>query len=1076
MLLKHPGADRNQELDDMPLVLGGHEQRAALKNSRFGSIFIFVFVASLTVLWLGGVAFYVEKNIGFPNLWQMLPHEIGVFFAGAFAPLAFLWLLFAYTKRGLDNKLTGQALDGLMRELGYPSPEAEARVASLTFSLRRHAREVQLETENAATSLEAVNSQLERQKQIAIEASKELASNAELLQTDIERRVGDVDDLLSRADAQKTALEETAQAQAQVFQNAADDAERKSESVNKALSAQIDALEMAVAAAEDKAFRMTRQLEQTSQDIAAVTNHTLQKAETAGQTLSSNILKLDDAGDEIRRKLDAGADHLMARAQEIESFSSRAVNELLRAGDEVRQNSSDLSISSDDALSRLGVIRDSLSAGAADVERAIEQLEEKQVRFRGEAEAVGREVKHSSGQLVADTEKLTSTVQEMKSEVSSAGETLRNELLDLDDTYKKTALHLGEVKDLLARGQALLQEAGDGALEKAGKLKEHMTDHADRLLDSNETAARRTSEVQEQLRKQMNALSSASVQIQEMSQEISERLEANVDTLSEASISASNQVIQVGSGFQRQADEMKTTAERVSTEIKEAGEALRRETNDIELHADRTSKTIKSASEDLEKRQRELGSAADQSKLKLSAIVEETIRHHQEFMATAERSTMQARQSGEAARSQTAELAKTAERASAQLRTMGDDVHQNISELTHIAHKASVEGDQLARKAQSNIEKLSDVSQSAKEQMAMLSEVSESAKIHSEAMEKILRKETGALSEVAKQLADKAETIKTTLSERAQLFQQTTGKADIAGEAFRRKTLELAKASELMLSGLVHADQALGRHKKEIEDTRNQAQSDLERVMLKMSEAGQQAHGMSDDAAQAFQQRTNDLIKFSDKAYSGSKELIDQFEQQRKRLETTAQLVENSIGETAKILNFESKNLKNVVGLAAEDALISSLKFQEQADKLEKASKVVQKQTEDITNNAAGQMSKAHRKASSFIIDSLHSLSIDLARNLESSLPEDLWKKYRRGDKSIFSKRLVKNKDAEKIKALYRDNGDFRRYVDQYLSEFGRLLQETDETEFSELLLDTYINSDVGKVYLMLSDALDTNG
>ncbi|MEH6402593.1 MAG: hypothetical protein V7750_04425 [Sneathiella sp.] len=1076
MLLKHPDADRNSDLEDTPLVLGEHEQRAARSKSNASNVMILIGVVAVTFLWIGSVAFYIEQNIGFPNLWRMLPHEIGAFFAGAFAPLAFLWLLFVYFKRGVDNKLKGQALDALMQELGYPSPEAEARVASLTFSLRRHGREVQVETENAATSLETVNEKLEAQQEIARRATSDLKSNADMLQVELEQRLDRIAELISKTDDQKETLEKAVQAQTHLFGKAADDAEARSETVNKALSEQIYALENAVVAAEDKSLRMTRQLEQTSQDIAAVANHTLDKAEIAGQALSQRITNLADVGDEIRTKLDAGADHLQLRTQEIESFSVRAAAELLKAGDELRQNSSDLSVSSEGALSRLEVIRDGLNGGSGDVERAIERLEEKQARFKGEAQHIGHEVRQSSEQLVEDTDKLTASVHDLKSEVSSAGEKLRSELRDLEDSYKKAENSLGDVEALLGKGQSLLQAAGEGALENAVKFEEHMADHAEKLLDSSDLTSQRTSEVQEKLRKQMAALTLASGQIQEMSLEISARLTENVDLLSEASISTSNQVVQVGSGFQRQADEMKSTAERVSSQIKEAGENLRRETNDIELHAERTSKTIKSASEELEKRQRELGSVADQSKTKLSAIVEETIRHHQEFMATAERSTLQARQSGEAARSQTAELAKTAERASAQLRNMGEDVHQNIEHLTHIANKAGVEGEQLANKARANMEHLNEASLSAKEQMAALAEISESAKNNSREMEKILQKETTALSEVARQLADKAEVVEATLSERVQLFQITTGKADTAGEAFKRKTLELAKASELMLNGLVHADQALGRHQKAIENTRSQAQNDLENVMLTMTEAGQQAHGMSEEAAQEFKQRTQDLIKFSDQAYSGSQELIGQFDQQRRRLEATAQQVENSIGETAKILSSEGQNLKKVAGTAAEEALISSLKFQEQAEKLEKASKLVQRQTEEITDNVIGQNSKAHQKASSFILDSLHSLSIDLARNLDSSLSDDLWKKYRRGDKSIFSKRLVKTKDAEKIRTLYKGNGDFRRYVDQYRAEFEGLLKGTEQTEFSELLLDTYTNSDVGKVYLMLSDALDANG
>ncbi|HSR54818.1 MAG TPA: hypothetical protein VLN73_01155, partial [Alphaproteobacteria bacterium] len=46
--------------------------------------------------WLGAVASYLTREVGWDNLFYMLPHELGAFFAGVFAPLAFLWLALIY--------------------------------------------------------------------------------------------------------------------------------------------------------------------------------------------------------------------------------------------------------------------------------------------------------------------------------------------------------------------------------------------------------------------------------------------------------------------------------------------------------------------------------------------------------------------------------------------------------------------------------------------------------------------------------------------------------------------------------------------------------------------------------------------------------------------------------------------------------------------------------------------------------------------------------------------------------------------------------------------------------------------
>ena len=58
--------------------------------------------AGISFLWLALCAFYVSENVGWAAIWDFLPNEIGVFLAGVFAPLAFVWLALAYIGRSGD--------------------------------------------------------------------------------------------------------------------------------------------------------------------------------------------------------------------------------------------------------------------------------------------------------------------------------------------------------------------------------------------------------------------------------------------------------------------------------------------------------------------------------------------------------------------------------------------------------------------------------------------------------------------------------------------------------------------------------------------------------------------------------------------------------------------------------------------------------------------------------------------------------------------------------------------------------------------------------------------------------------
>ena len=68
--------------------------------------FLFGFVVS--VLWLGVMAWVVLHDPTAARV--MKPDEWGNFFAGFFAPLAFLWLVLGYMQQGQELQLSTQAL------------------------------------------------------------------------------------------------------------------------------------------------------------------------------------------------------------------------------------------------------------------------------------------------------------------------------------------------------------------------------------------------------------------------------------------------------------------------------------------------------------------------------------------------------------------------------------------------------------------------------------------------------------------------------------------------------------------------------------------------------------------------------------------------------------------------------------------------------------------------------------------------------------------------------------------------------------------------------------------------------
>jgi hypothetical protein len=107
-------------------------------------------------------------------------------------------------------------------------------------------------------------------------------------------------------------------------------------------------------------------------------------------------------------------------------------------------------------------------------------------------------------------------------------------------------------------------------------------------------------------------------------------------------------------------------------------------------------------------------------------------------------------------------------------------------------------------------------------------------------------------------------------------------------------------------------------------------------------------------------------------------------------------------------------------------------------------------------------------------IDSLDSLSVDIARMIDHEAAADLWERYNRGERNVFTRRLYTmqgRKAFDEVRKRYKSDREFREIVDRYIGEFERLLGEVGRDDREEMVARTYLTSDTGKVYTMLAHA-----
>ena len=109
------------------------------------------------------------------------------------------------------------------------------------------------------------------------------------------------------------------------------------------------------------------------------------------------------------------------------------------------------------------------------------------------------------------------------------------------------------------------------------------------------------------------------------------------------------------------------------------------------------------------------------------------------------------------------------------------------------------------------------------------------------------------------------------------------------------------------------------------------------------------------------------------------------------------------------------------------------------------------------------------------IIEKLQAMSIDIDRALEDTPPTDLLDRYMSGERNVFARRLATFTTPdmlEKIARKHRDDADFRRDVTRYIESFEELLKAARGRTREDILLETYLTSQTGKVYMILGTAV----
>ena len=104
----------------------------------------------------------------------------------------------------------------------------------------------------------------------------------------------------------------------------------------------------------------------------------------------------------------------------------------------------------------------------------------------------------------------------------------------------------------------------------------------------------------------------------------------------------------------------------------------------------------------------------------------------------------------------------------------------------------------------------------------------------------------------------------------------------------------------------------------------------------------------------------------------------------------------------------------------------------------------------------------------------MDSLAFDIARMVDHDAIAELWERYTRGERNVFSRKLYTSQGQrafDDIRKQYDRDREFKLTVDRYIGEFERLLEEVARDDRGQAMARTYLTSEIGKVYTLLAHA-----
>jgi predicted phage tail protein len=350
-----------------------------------------------------------------------------------------------------------------------------------------------------------------------------------------------------------------------------------------------------------------------------------------------------------------------------------------------------------------------------------------------------------------------------------------------------------------------------------------------------------------------------------------------------------------------------------------------------------------------------------------------------------------------------------------------------------------------------------------------------------------------AIEDRTRMLDETAQRASTQLIELAKQFDETSVGIGAAGEtagetlrevgaSFRQQVQELSTGVEQTVGRMQSARSMLNEHFGAIADATGAVSKRLQELaegahaqIATFSSASDAMTQHRDEAAALVQRQILEFNGLLEQANARLESARVVLRDQAAELNAATDLAVDRLRDVAEIYHGQSASLVGAAEQAGSRAREASDLFRTQTQTFLKAAGDAAEIAQRMRDQAQSNQQDAFLKSATFIIETLQSLSVDLARVLDQPVPDTIWKRFHSGERGVFARYILQLQERQTsavIKDKFEGDSNFREQALRYMDQFEQLLAQARTVDRADVMGATFVTADVGKLYLVLANAL----